>query len=85
VTHRPVRRHNRLTSGRYRFVAAVCIAAVFLAAVTPVAASLFSAVLIPLPALFGAVVCFDAPAPEVLSPEPFPTDAPLPSRAPPRA
>lgn len=85
VTHRPVRRHNRLTSGRCRFVAAVCIAAVFLAAVIPVAASLFSAVLIPLPVLFGAVVSIDAPTPESLSPEPFPTDAPIPSRAPPRA
>jgi hypothetical protein len=66
-----------------RVIAAVCIAALFLAAIVPVAAHLFSAVLVPLPALFGTIVSIDAPAPESVSPEPFPPRAPLPSRAPP--
>ncbi len=67
-----------------RVVVAICIAAVFFAAIVPVAASLFSAVLVPLPLLFGTIVSVDAPAPESVSPEPFPPRTPLPSRAPPR-
>jgi hypothetical protein len=66
-----------------RVVAAICIAAIFLAAIVPVAAGLFSAVLVPLPALFGTIVSVDAPAPECVSPEPFPPRSPLPGRAPP--
>jgi hypothetical protein len=66
-----------------RVVAAVCIAALFLAAIVPVAAQLFSAVLVPLPPLFGTIVSTGVPAPESVSPEPYPPRAPLPSRAPP--
>ena len=66
-----------------RFIAAVCIAAVFFAAIVPVAASLFAGVLVPLPPLFGLVLCADAPAPQSLDPQPFPARVPLPGRAPP--
>jgi hypothetical protein len=66
-----------------RIVAAVCIAALFLAAIVPVADGLVSGVLVPLPALFGTVVSVAAPAPEAVSPEPFPPRSPLPTRAPP--
>jgi len=66
-----------------RVVAAICIAALFLAAVVPAAADLFSAILVPLGPLFWTVASADAPAPESVSPEPFPLRAPLPSRAPP--
>jgi hypothetical protein len=64
-------------------VAAICIAALFLAAIVPAAAGLFSAVLVPLGPLFGGVASADAPVPESVSPEPFPLRALLPSRAPP--
>lgn len=70
-------------SGNRRVVAAICLAAVFLAAIVPAAASLFCAVLVPLPALFGTVLVSQPPAPESISPEPFPPRSPLPSRAPP--
>jgi hypothetical protein len=66
-----------------RIVAAICIAAVFLAAIVPVAAGLFSAVLVPLPPLFGTIVSVDAPAPETVSIAPYPSRAPLQPRAPP--
>jgi hypothetical protein len=66
-----------------RVVAAICLAAVFLAAIVPAAPALFGAVLVPLPALFGTIVSLDAPVPESVSPEPFPPRSPLPGRAPP--
>jgi hypothetical protein len=66
-----------------RVVAAICLAAVFLAAIVPVADGLFSAVLVPLPALFGTIVVPVSPPPESVSPEPFPPRSPLPTRAPP--
>ena len=66
-----------------RIVAAVCIAAVFLAAIVPLADDLVSGVLVPLPALFGTVVSVVTSAPEAVSPEPFPPRSPLPTRAPP--
>jgi hypothetical protein len=68
-----------------RIVAAICLAAVFLAAIVPAASALFCAVLVPLPALFGTVLVSRSPAPESVSPEPFPPRSPLPSRAPPAA
>jgi hypothetical protein len=68
-----------------RVVAAICIAALFFAAIVPVAADLFCAILVPLPPLFGTIVSVDAPRPDSISPQPFPPLAPLPSRAPPRA
>lgn len=68
-----------------RIVAAVCLAAVFLVAIVPAASALFCAVLVPLPTLFGTVLVSQAPAPESVSPEPFPPRSPLPSRAPPVA
>jgi hypothetical protein len=74
-----------MSCGTRRFIAAICIAAVIFAAVTPAAAALFCAVLVPLPPLFGTVMCAGAPSPESISPEPFPLPAPLPSRAPPVA
>jgi hypothetical protein len=66
-----------------RVVAAICIAAIFFAAIVPVAAALFVGVLVPLPSLFGSVVSSDAPAPESVSPEPSPPVTPLPTRGPP--
>jgi hypothetical protein len=66
-----------------RVVAAICLAAVFLAAIVPAASALFCAVLVPLPALFGTVIVSPLPAPESVSPEPVSPRSPLPSRAPP--
>jgi hypothetical protein len=64
-------------------VAAICIAALFLAAIVPAASALFCAALVPLPALFGTIVAVDTPAPESVNPGPFPQRSPLPTRAPP--
>lgn len=66
-----------------RVVAAICIAALFLAVIVPVAAALFTAVIVPLPPLFGTVVSADAPAPESIDLPPFPSSSPRPTRAPP--
>jgi hypothetical protein len=66
-----------------RVVAAICLAAVFLAAIVPAAPALFCAILVPLPPLFGTIVVSAAPSPESVSPEPFPPRSPLPTRAPP--
>jgi hypothetical protein len=66
-----------------RVVAAICIAVVLFAGVLPAAATLFVAILVLLPPLFGTIVSTDAPAPESVSPQPFPPRSPLPTRAPP--
>jgi len=66
-----------------RVVAVICFAAVFVAAIVPAASAPLCAVLVALPALFGTIVVSQAPAPESVSPEPFPPRSPLPSRAPP--
>ena len=66
-----------------RVVAAICLAAVFLAAIVPAATALFCAVLVPLTPLFGTITVSDAPAPESVSPQPVPPRSPLPTRAPP--
>jgi hypothetical protein len=66
-----------------RVVAAICLAAIFLAAIVPVASDLFCGVLVPLAPLFGTITASDAPPPESISPQPFPPRSPLPTRGPP--